>query len=132
MWNIGQIKLKTSLIKTSLRDYSDAYTLVSGTIIIIGASNNATDADKRTKIINKKVIFKNCAPLTDCVSKINRTQIDYTKDLNIVMPKHNLIESSDKYLKSTWKFMAFSDEPVLNDDASINICLAMILRVNPN
>ena len=92
MWNIGQIKFKTSLIKRSLHDYSDAYTLVNGTIIIIGGSNNATDADKRTKEINKKVIFKNCALLTDCISKINRTQIDYTKDLNIVMPKNNLIE----------------------------------------
>ena len=92
MWNIGQIKFKRSLIKTSLRDYSDAYILVSGTIIIIAGSNNATDADKRTKEINKKVIFKNYAPLTDCISKINRTQTDYTKDLNIVMPKHNLIE----------------------------------------
>ena len=75
MWNISQIKFKTSLLKTSLCDYNDAYILVSGTIIIIGGSNNATNADKRTDERNKKVTFKNCAPFTDCISKINSTQI---------------------------------------------------------
>ena len=25
---------------------------------------------------NKKVIFKNCAPFADCISKINNTQVD--------------------------------------------------------
>ena len=34
---------------------------------------------------NKKVIFKNCAPFTNCISEINNTQIDNAKDIDIVM-----------------------------------------------
>ena len=41
---------------------------------------------------NKKVIFKNCAPFTNCISEINNTQIDDAQDVNIVMPLYNLIE----------------------------------------
>ena len=31
----------------------------------------------------KKEIFKNCAPFTDCISKINNTQADNAKDINV-------------------------------------------------
>ena len=50
---------------------------------------------------NKGVIFKNCAPFTDCISKINNTQTDNAIDLNVVMPIYNLIEYSDNYSKSS-------------------------------
>ena len=42
----NQIKFKTSVIKSNLCDYSDAYILVSGTITITGAGDE--DAAKRT------------------------------------------------------------------------------------
>ena len=67
----SQIKFKTTMLKSSLCDYSDAYNT------------------------NKKVIFKNCAPFTNCISEINNTQIDNAKDIDIVMPMYNLIEYSD-------------------------------------
>ena len=50
-------------------------------------------------ILIKKVIFKNCAPFTDCISQINKIQVDIAKDTDIVMPMYNLIECSDNYLK---------------------------------
>ena len=56
---------------------------------------------------NKKVIFKNCAPFTNCISEINNTQIDNAKDIDIVMPMYNLIEYSDNYAKTTgslWQY----------------------------
>ena len=31
--------------------------------------NNTAGADANANNINKKVIFKNCAPFTDCISK---------------------------------------------------------------
>ena len=43
-------------------------------------------------ILIKKVILKNCAPFTNCISEINNTQIDNAKDIDIVMPMYNLIE----------------------------------------
>ena len=30
-------------------------------------------------------MFKSCAPFTDCISKINNTQIDNAKDIDVVM-----------------------------------------------
>ena len=54
----NQIKFKTSMIKSSLCDYSDAHILVSGTITVaalaVGRGNT-----------NLQVAFKNSAPFTD-------------------------------------------------------------------
>ena len=62
----SQIKFKTSILKSILCDYSDAYILVSGTITVAevaaGEGNN-----------NIQVVCKNCAPFTHCLSEINNT-----------------------------------------------------------
>ena len=81
------------MLKSGLCDYGNAYVLVKGTIAV----NNTTAADDDANNTNKKVIFKNCASFTNCISEINKTQVDNTKDLNIVMPMYNLIEYSDNY-----------------------------------
>ena len=94
----SQIKFKTSMLRTSLCDYNDAYVLVNGTITITAAGDN--DAARRLDERNKGVIFNNCVPFTDCISEINNTQIDNTKYIDVVMPMHNLIEYSDNYLKT--------------------------------
>ena len=93
----NQIKFKTSKIRSSLCDYSDAYILVSRIIAITGAG--ADDAAKRVDKRNKGVIFKNCAAFTYCISEINNTQIDHAKDIDNVMPMYNLIEYIDNYSK---------------------------------
>ena len=86
----SQIKFKTSMLKSSLCDYSDAYILVKGTITITGAGADAAarQADER----DIGVAFKNCAPSTNCISEINNTQIDNAKDIDIVMPMYNRIQ----------------------------------------
>ena len=84
----SQIKFKTTMLKSSLCDYSDAYILVKGTITV----NDTAAADANANNTNKKVIFKNCAPFTNCISEINNTQVDNAKDIDIVMPIYNLIE----------------------------------------
>ena len=62
-----QIRFKTAMLRSSLCDYNDAYTLVKRNIIV---DNNAGAGDAANNI-DKKVIFKNCAPFTTCISKIN-------------------------------------------------------------
>ena len=112
----SQIKFKTTMLKSSLCDYSDAYILVKGTISV----NNTAAADAAPNNINKKVIFKNCAPFTNFISEINNTQIDNAKDIDIVMPMHNLIEYSDNYVKTTeslWQYC--KDIPARNDNNEI-------------
>ena len=91
----SQIKFKTTMLKSSLCDYSDAYIFVKGTI----SANNTAAAGAAANNINRKVIFKNCAPFTNCISEINNTQVDNAKDIDIVMPMYNLIEYSDNYAK---------------------------------
>ena len=90
----GQIKFKSSILKSSLFDYSDTYISVSGTItvaeITAGGENN-----------DIKVVFKNCAPFIDCISEINKTQVDNPKDINAVMPIYNLVEYSDNYSETS-------------------------------
>ena len=108
--NNSQIKFKTTMLKSSLCDYSDAYILVKGTITITGARADA--AARQVDERDKGVAFKNCAPFTNCISETNNTQVDNAKDIDIVMPMHNLIEYSDNYAKTTgslWQY--FRDEP---------------------
>ena len=50
----------------------------------------------------KIVIFKNCVPFTNCISKINNTDIDNAKYIDIVMPMYNLIEYSHNYSKTSY------------------------------
>ena len=99
----SQIKFKTTMLKSSLCDYSDAYILVKGIITV----NNTAAQGAAANNTNKKVIFKNCAPFTNCISEINNTQIDNATDIDIVMPMYNLIEYSDNYAKTTgslWQY----------------------------
>ena len=81
------------MLKSSLCDYRDAYILVKGTISVNNTASQGVAANNNNN--NKKVIFKNCAPFTNCISEINNTQIDNAKDIDIVMPMYNLIEYSD-------------------------------------
>ena len=51
----SQIKFKTTILKSSLCDYSDAYILVKGTISVNNTAPQGTAANNNN---NKRVIFK--------------------------------------------------------------------------
>ena len=61
------IKFLTKSLESSLCDYSDAYNLVTGNIIITGGNWNT------------KVAFKNCATFTECRIEKNETFADKTE-----------------------------------------------------
>ena len=106
----NDIKFKTTMLRSNLCDYADAYILVKGTITITGAGND--DATKQADERGKGVTFKNCAPFTKCISRINNTDIDNAQDIDIVMPMYNLIEYSDNYSKTSgnlWQY--YRDDP---------------------
>ena len=91
------------MLRSDLCDYSDAYIVVKGTITVTDP-NNAN--------YEKKLAFKNNAPFTSCISKINNTLIDNAEDLDIVMPMYNLLEYSKNYRKTTESFRNYyRDEP---------------------
>ena len=73
-----------------------------------------------SKNTNKKVIFKNCAPFTNWISKINNIQIDNAEYFDIVVPMYNLIEYSDNYSKTSGSFWQYCKEiPAVNDGGDI-------------
>ena len=81
-YNVGnEIIYNTEVLKSNLCDYNDAYILVKGDVTV-------------TAVPAIQVSFKNCAPFTKCITKIDGTTIDDAKDLDLVMPMYNLIEYS--------------------------------------
>ena len=76
------IRFKTSLLRSDLCDYSNAYIVVKGSVSVKATPN--TDVDR------KDVAFKNDAPFRLCITKINSTLIINAEDLNRVMPMYNL------------------------------------------
>ena len=91
-----QIRFKTAMLRCSLCDYSDAYILIKGNKTV----NNTDAAVAAANNTNKKVIFKNFTPFTNCISKMNIIQIDNAEYIDIVMPMYNLTEYSDNYSKT--------------------------------
>ena len=101
------------MLRSILCNYSDAYIhiyTVPNTAVAGPAANN-----------RKNIIIKNCALFTNCISGIRNTQVDNTKDINIVMPMYNLIEYSGNYSKTSrilWHY--YRDEPFLKANSTID------------
>ena len=99
-----EIRIKTSMLRSDLCDFNDAYIVVKGDISLKGDN----DANKR----NKDLAFKNNAPIINCISKINASKIDNAEDLDVVTSMYKLLEYSKNYRKTTgslWKY--YRDEP---------------------
>ena len=95
-----QIRFKISMLRSDLCDYSDAYIVVKGTITVTRPGSVLYD---------KKLAFKNNAPFTSCISKINNTLID---NAELIIPMDNLLEYSKNYSKTTGSFWSYyRDEP---------------------
>ena len=101
----SNIRFKTRMLRSNLCDYADSYILVKGTITITGEGDTAGEiqADER----DKDVTFKNCAPFTKCICRINNTDIDNAHDIDIVMPMYNLIEYRDNYSKTSGRLWQY-------------------------
>ena len=120
----SDIKFKTSKIRSNLNDYSDASIYVKA---IIAVPNTAAAAAAPVNNTNKKVIFKDCASFTNCISKINNKDIviykdivDNAKYIDIVTPMYNLIEHSDNYSKTSGRLWQYCKEiPALDNDDNI-------------
>ena len=82
------------MLNSSLCDYSDVYIPFKSVTVTVFLDNTAV---RRGDERNKAVIFETFALFTDCISKINFTQVDNAKDLDVVMPIYNVIEYNDNY-----------------------------------
>ena len=109
-----EIRIKASMLRSDLCDFSDAYIVVEGNIFVTEKTFTAGDIDKPNNTASnvttsntannntfgeKKLVFKNNAPFISCLSKINGVKIDNAEDLDVVMPMYNLLEDSKNYKK---------------------------------
>ena len=115
-YNVNEeIRIKTSILRSDLCGFSDAYIVVEGDIIVAKKIFTAADFERshntNLNAINtnnannntfgeKKLVFKNNAPFINCISKINGVKIDNAEDLDVVMPMYNLLEYSKNYKKN--------------------------------
>ena len=109
------IRFKTPMLRSNLCDYSDAYILVKGTIMVTapGANNDADNIrDKR----NRPVILKNNAPFVSCIRRINGELIEDADDLDVVMPIYNLLEHSKNYRKTIGSLYSYYRDELTNDN----------------
>ena len=83
------------MIRSNLYDASDVYIHVKATIIVLNPAAASAPVDNT----NKKAIFKNRSPFTNCLSEINNTQMDNGQEIDVVMPMYNVIEYTDGYSK---------------------------------
>ena len=86
--NNSNIRFKTSMIRSNLCYYSDANILVKKTITV----PNTAAAGAEVNNTNKKVVFKNCAPFTDCITNITNTHVVDAQKID-----NNSMEYNDAY-----------------------------------
>ena len=130
------------MLRSDLCDYSDAYIVVKGDILVTKkiftaddfeapnntvANANATNTENDNVLARKKLVFKNNAPFINHISKINGVKIDNAEDLDVVMSRHNLLAHSKNYRKTTgslWNY--YNDEP--NSDTDDNEIMHSIIN----
>ena len=100
------------MLRSDLCDFSDAYIVTKGDI--------ALTKTNRREFIDIRNSFKNNAPFTNCMSKVNNVLTGNAEDLDIVMSMYNLLEYSKNYRNTTGRFWNYyrdePDNPPLNDD----------------
>ena len=93
----NEIIYNTEVLKSNLCNYNNAYILVNGDITV-------------TKAPKTQVSLKNYAPIIKCITKIDETIIDDAEDLDLIIPKYNLIEHSSNYSETTGSFWFYSKD----------------------
>ena len=92
VFNVLSTKIfKTSILRSYLCDYSDAYIVVKETVDVLAVAANENDK------ADTDVVFQNNTPFRSCISKIDSTLIDSAEVLDIFMLMYNLLEYSQNY-----------------------------------
>ena len=109
------IKFKVNQLRNDLCDFNNAYIVVTGKITVTNRGND-------DNVYNRKVSFKNSAPLFNCMLRINSQLIEDAQDLDIVIPMHNLLYYSKTFRKTTRSFWNYyPDIPKSEHDNNANL-----------
>ena len=91
-----QIRFKTSVLRSDLCDYSDAYIVVKGDIALTKTENRGFINVKKSFLA-----FKNNTPFTYFISKLYGVLIDNTEYSDVAVTMYNLLEYSKNFRKIT-------------------------------
>ena len=95
-----------------LHNYSDTYKHAKATITVPNTAAQSAAVNNT----DKKVIFKNYSPFTNCLSKIYNREVDDDQDIDIVFPIYNLKEYGDAAAKTSASLSQYyRDEPALDN-----------------
>ena len=105
------------MLRSNLCNYSDAY-IVKRDITLTKAAN-----ENFVNVRSRFLAFKNNAPFTDCVLKINDVLIKNAVNLDFAMSLWNFLEYSKSYRKATgslWNYYRdeTNDFPANNDNSN--------------
>ena len=153
-----EIRFKTSMLRSDLCDYSNAYVEVTASVSIGVNVENADNINALADVVanpnvNPPVVgvdnshkrnftLKNNAPFISCITKINGELVENAEDLDVVMPMYNLNEYSKNYRKTDGSLdNYYRDEPnseivvgitdLINNSASYD-CKAKLTNRFPN
>ena len=110
------INFKTSMPRSDLCDYSDAYIVVKRTIHLLAAAANENDKAQ------KNAAFKNNPSFRPCFSKINSALIEIAEDLDIIMLMYNLSEYSKSYSMTSGGLWNYYIEEIDDVDDNASAC----------
>ena len=102
----NEIIFNTGVLKHNLCYYNDAYILVKDDIIVTAAGTT-------------QVAFKNYAPFTKCITRIDGETIDDAENLDLLIPMYNLKECSSKYSETAGSLWFYSKDEATNFNADI-------------
>ena len=101
-----KLSIIEQILKSNVCDYNNAYILKRADIAVILIQVSTT-----------KILFKNCAPFSKSITKIDGATIDDAEDL--VLSIYNLIEYSSGYSETTGSLWFHSKDEAANFNANI-------------
>ena len=106
-YDVGnEIIYNTEVLRSNLCNCNDAYIVIRANITILAAPVT-------------EVAFKDGAPFTKCITKIDGTAIDDAEELELVMSMYNLIEYSWNYSVTTVSLWFYPKDEATNFNVNI-------------
>ena len=102
----NKITYNTGVLKHNLCYHRDAYITVKDDIIVTAAGTT-------------QIAFKNYAPFTKFITRIDGETIDNTENLGLLIPMYNLAECNSKYFETTGSLWFSSKDEATNFNADI-------------
>ena len=112
------VRFKTSMLRSGLCGYSDAYIVVKGTIDLLAAAEN--EMIKLRKMFRLEIML-HLDNFRSYISKIDSTLIDNAEDLDKVIPTSDLLEYSQNYSMTSGSLLNYYNDEIDDVDGNCSV-----------